>query len=118
MGDILSGAQERPHRLLRALHRGGRQAGARAITARELGEAFCEKYNAPEIKDIGKYRRDAKSNLVARVYPSLADLPAQSVKPSDVERMRANEAAHLSQPGERLGRPSRTCEGAPGAAQG
>jgi integrase len=75
------------------------QAKAReraAITVRELGEKFCAEYVAPKVKDIEKYRREAKSNLRARVFPYLADLQAQAVTPADVERMRDGLMAKLA----------------------
>ncbi len=74
-------------------------APALALTVRQLGEKFLAEYSSPRIKSIDVYRRQARSTLKCRIYPTLADRPAPSLRPLDVERLRDAQLAAGLKPG-------------------
>ncbi len=61
----------------------------RQLVARFLGEVEgCTGYAPPRIKDLKRYRDDARKNLLNRIPPSLLDRAAATVRLADVERLR------------------------------
>ena len=63
------------------------------VTVRELAERFLEEYRSPRLKDLARYRREARTILGCRVLPVLGDRPAASVTTRDLERLRDDELA-------------------------
>jgi integrase len=66
------------------------EQGRRTITVAQLAEKFLAEqdgYRNPKIKDMRKYRKQARSNL-KRVLPTLGRMPAAQVTPVQLERLR------------------------------
>jgi integrase len=62
---------------------------ARRITLRELIDRFCAEYTNPKVKDLARYRAEAKSSLGTHVKQHrIASLPAVEVTKQRVEDLR------------------------------
>ena len=60
-----------------------------SLTVRKLVERFLSEYHGPKVRDLDRYRAHRRSCCVSRIFPyPLAELPAQKVRPLDVERWR------------------------------
>ena len=64
------------------------EVAQRNITVEQLCERFLAEYASPKLKDLPRYRQEARSILSVRVWPELGDMPARAVTSLDVERMR------------------------------
>src|SRR5205085_8284125 len=67
----------------------GVQTCALPISVKELGDKFLDEetgYTRPRLKDIKKYRKEARSKLDVRVYPKIGNRVVADLKPVDIER--------------------------------
>lgn len=67
------------------------EVAKRSLTLQELGEKFLDEhegYSSPRIKDMKKYRAEAKSKFTVRVYPRLGKRIAATLTTYDFERLR------------------------------
>jgi integrase len=62
-------------------------APAQRLTVAALAERFLSEYSRPRVKDLGAYRRSARTAL-RRILPELGDLAADAVQPAEVARLR------------------------------
>lgn len=90
------------------------------ITFRQLAEKFYGEYSHPRVKDIESYRRTAKYMLERHIVPVLGSMPADKVRPADIEALRD---AGLSGAGRkpkrhRVGKGAKVAKSAASAAPG